>query len=215
MNLLHHLRETRIVPVIDIASLPDAVPVAQALFAAGLPSAEITFRTAAAADAIKAIATEVPGLVVGAGTVRTVDQVDQAVDAGAKFLVAPGLNPAVISRAELLGVPMLPGVCTPTEIEQALGMGLSLLKFFPAEAAGGAAYLGALAGPYRDVLFVPTGGIGPDNIAAYLAKPNVVACGGSWMVNRDLIAARDFAAITRLTAEALRIVDDAKQVSAR
>jgi 2-dehydro-3-deoxyphosphogluconate aldolase/(4S)-4-hydroxy-2-oxoglutarate aldolase len=94
-------------------------------------------------------------------------------------------------------------------------MGLSLLKFFPAEAAGGAAYLGALAGPYRDVLFVPTGGIGPDNIAAYLAKPNVVACGGSWMVNRDLIAARDFAAITRLTAEALRIVDDAKQVSAR
>jgi 2-dehydro-3-deoxyphosphogluconate aldolase/(4S)-4-hydroxy-2-oxoglutarate aldolase len=215
MNLLHHLRETRIVPVIDIASVPDAVPVAQALFAAGLPSAEITFRTAAAADAIKAIATEVPGLVVGAGTVRTVDQVDQAVDAGAKFLVAPGLNPAVISRAELLGVPMLPGVCTPTEIEQALGMGLSLLKFFPAEAAGGAAYLGALAGPYRDVLFVPTGGIGPDNIAAYLAKPNVVACGGSWMVNRDLIAARDFAAITRLTAEALRIVDDAKQVSAR
>jgi 2-dehydro-3-deoxyphosphogluconate aldolase/(4S)-4-hydroxy-2-oxoglutarate aldolase len=215
MNLLQHLRETRIVPVVDIASVNDAVPVARALQEAGLPSAEITFRTAAAAEAIRAIATGVPGLVVGAGTVRTVEQVDQAVDAGAEFLVAPGLNPAVVARAVTLGIPMLPGVCTPTELEQALSMGLSLLKFFPAEAAGGAAYVAALAGPYRDVLFVPTGGIGPSNILGYLAKPNVVACGGSWMVKADLIASGDFAAITRLTAEALRIVNGAKELSRR
>jgi 2-dehydro-3-deoxyphosphogluconate aldolase/(4S)-4-hydroxy-2-oxoglutarate aldolase len=156
MNLLEHLRETRIVPVVDIVSVPDAVPVARALLKAGLPSAEITFRTNAAAEAIKAIATDLPELVVGAGTVRTVDQV---VDAWARFLVAPGLNPAVISRAAQLGVAMLPGVCTPTELEQALGMGLSVLKFFPAEACGGTAYMAALVGPYPEVRFVPTGGI--------------------------------------------------------
>jgi 2-dehydro-3-deoxyphosphogluconate aldolase/(4S)-4-hydroxy-2-oxoglutarate aldolase len=215
MNLLQHLRETKIVPVVDIASVLDAVPVARALLDAGLPSVEITFRTAVAAEAIKAVAAELPEVVVGAGTVRTPEQVDRAVDAGAVFLVAPGLNEAVISRAARLGVPVLPGVCTPTEVEQALSMDLRLLKFFPAEVAGGAAYLSALAGPYPDVLFVPTGGIGPSNLLAYLTKANVVACGGSWMVKRDLIASGDFAAISRLTAEALRIAESTEEELAR
>lgn len=142
---------------------------------------------------------------------RTVEQADRAVEAGAKFLVAPGLNASVVSHA---GVPMLPGVCTPTEIEQAVVMGLSLLKFFPAEAAGGVAYLSALAGPYRDVLFVPTGGIGLTNLSAYLGLPTVVACGGSWMVKSSLIVANDFATITRLTVEALAVAEAANGVPA-
>jgi 2-dehydro-3-deoxyphosphogluconate aldolase/(4S)-4-hydroxy-2-oxoglutarate aldolase len=211
-NFLAHLRETRLVPVADVVSVGDAVPLAHALVAAGLPCVEITFRTAAAADAIKAIAGEVPKLFVGAGTVRTVEQAERAVEAGARFLVAPGFNAGVVSHAADLGVPMLPGVCTPTEVEQAVGMGLSLLKFFPAEAAGGVAYLSALAGPYRDVLFVPTGGIGLANLSAYLSLPTVVACGGSWMVKSSLIVSNDFATITRLTAEALAVAATANGV---
>ena len=214
MDLVEYLRKMRLVPVAEVGSAFDAVPLARALCDGGLPLVEVTFRTPAAADAIKAIATEVPDMVVGAGTVRSFEQAERALEAGASFLVAPGLNQEVIARASALGLPILPGVCTPTEIEQALAMGLRLLKFFPAEAAGGVSYLKALAGPYRDVMFVPTGGIGVSNLASYLELANVVACGGSWMVSPSLISSGDFAAITALTAEALALIEAPNGVSA-
>ena len=214
MDLVEYLRKMRLVPVAEVGSAFDAVPLARALCDGGLPLVEVTFRTPAAADAIKAIATEVPDMVVGAGTVRSFEQAERALEAGASFLVAPGLNQEVIARASALGLPILPGVCTPTEIEQALAMGLGLLKFFPAEAAGGVSYLKALAGPYRDVMFVPTGGIGVSNLASYLELANVVACGGSWMVRSSLISSGDFATITALTAEALALIEAPKGVSA-
>jgi len=213
MNLLEHMRVARLVPVADVASPADAAPLARALLDGGLGCMEVTFRTAAAADAIGTITAEVPEMVVGAGTVRTVGQAELAVEVGAAFLVAPGLVDDVVFRAGDLGVPVLPGVCTPTEIEHALRLGLSLLKFFPAEAAGGVACLKALAGPYGEVRFVATGGIGPGNVAAYLDLPTVVACGGSWMVKSSLIAAGDFASITRLTAEAVAVVGAAVPAS--
>ena len=212
MNLLEHLEKTLLLPVVEISSAVDALPLARALVDGGLPSIEVTFRTDAAADAIKAIASELPEVVVGAGTVRSTEQADRAVEAGASFLVAPGLHKAVVERAKALGVPILPGVCTPTEIEQALDAGLSLLKFFPAEAMGGVPYLSALAGPYREVLFVPSGGIGPANLPTYLALPNVPACGGSWMVKSSLISSGDFGAVTRLTKEAVSIAQQAKEL---
>jgi 2-dehydro-3-deoxyphosphogluconate aldolase/(4S)-4-hydroxy-2-oxoglutarate aldolase len=164
-------------------------------------------------DAIGAITAELPEMLVGAGTVRSVEQTDEAVTAGAKFLVAPGLNERVIRHSAELDVPILPGVCTPTEVEQALSMNVSLLKFFPAEAAGGVGYLSALAAPFPDVQFLPTGGIGPDNLSSYLSLPNVVACGGSWMVAPSLISAGDFDSVTRLTSEALCIAAAAKRVA--
>lgn len=202
MNLCEYLKRERIVPVAEVEAVGQAVDLGRALIAAGLGCVEITFRTAAAAEAIAAITGSVPELTVGAGTVRTVDQVDTAIEAGARFLVAPGLNPVVVERAKAQGVPMLPGVCTPTEIEQAESLGFQLLKFFPAEASGGVAFLKALAGPYPDVAFVPTGSIGPSNLASYLALRNVVACAGSWMVPTGLIAQSDFASITDLAAQA-------------
>jgi 2-dehydro-3-deoxyphosphogluconate aldolase/(4S)-4-hydroxy-2-oxoglutarate aldolase len=204
-DLLELLTWARVVPVVEIGEARHAVPLARALADGGLTCVEITFRTAVAADAIAAIAAEAPDVTVGAGTVRTVEQADMAVAAGARFLVAPGLSPAVVARARTHRVPMLPGVCTPTEIEQAADLGLRLLKFFPAEAAGGLAYLKALSGPFRDVQFVPTGGIGPGNLAAYLELSFVVACGGSWMAPPPLVAAGDFAAVTRLAAAAAEI----------
>jgi 2-dehydro-3-deoxyphosphogluconate aldolase/(4S)-4-hydroxy-2-oxoglutarate aldolase len=204
-DLLELLTRARVVPVVEIGEARHAVPLACALADGGLTCVEITFRTAVAADAIAAIAAEAPDVTVGAGTVRTVEQADVAVAAGARFLVAPGLSPAVVARARTHRIPMLPGVCTPTEIEQAVGMGLRLMKFFPAEAAGGVAYLKALSGPFPDVRFVPTGGIGPGNLAAYLELPLVAACGGSWMTPTPLVAAGDFAVITRLAAGAAEI----------
>jgi 2-dehydro-3-deoxyphosphogluconate aldolase/(4S)-4-hydroxy-2-oxoglutarate aldolase len=207
------MRELRLIPIADITSVRDAVPLGRALLEAGLPCVEVTLRTPAGVDAIRAIALELPEIVVGAGTVRTVEQAGRAVEAGAKFLVAPGLSGEVVSQAAALGVPMLPGVCTPSEIEQAVDMGLTFLKFFPAEAAGGIAYLKALAGPYSEVRFVPCGGIGPTNLAAYLIQPTVVACGGSWMVKPSLIASGDFATITSLTTEAVSVAKSADQVA--
>ncbi len=214
LNLLDELRRTRLVPVADVVSVADAVPLARALLEAGLACLEVTLRTPAAAEAIRAITAEVSGMVVGAGTVRSPEQADRAVEAGASFLVAPGLGRDVVSQAAQLGVPILPGVCTPTEIERAAELGIGLIKFFPAEAAGGVPYLKALAGPYGDVLFVPSGGISPANVTSYLELPTVVACGGSWMVRSSLIAAGDFAAITRLTAEALSVIVAGSRVPA-
>jgi 2-dehydro-3-deoxyphosphogluconate aldolase / (4S)-4-hydroxy-2-oxoglutarate aldolase len=205
VNLAHYLSRLRIIPVVEIDNVAHAVPLARALASGGLECAEITFRTGAAADSIAAITTEMPDFIVAAGTVRTVDQADMARRAGARFLVAPGLNSDVVAHSRALGLPMLPGVCTPTELEQAIGLGIQLLKFFPAEPAGGVGYLKALAGPYRDVEFVPTGGIGPANLRTYLALPSVVACAGSWMVRPSLIEDGDFGAITRLAAEAVQL----------
>ena len=199
------LSDLLVVPVVEIASAGDAVPLARALLQAGLPCAEITFRTAAAAGAIAAIAEAVPDVRVGAGTVLTVAQAEDALTAGAAFLVAPGFDAAVVELALERGVPVMPGVCTPTEVGLALAHGLSLVKLFPAEALGGVTYLKALAAPFGDVRFVPTGGISADNLAAYLALDRVIACGGSWMVRKDLIAAHDFDAIGRLAAQAREI----------
>jgi 2-dehydro-3-deoxyphosphogluconate aldolase / (4S)-4-hydroxy-2-oxoglutarate aldolase len=209
-DLLRYLTRVRVVPVVEIGEARHAVPLARALADGGLTCIEVTFRTAAAADAMAAIAAETRGVMVGAGTVRTVEQADAAVAAGAQFLVAPGLNPSVVTRAHEHGVPMLPGVCTPTEIEQAAKLGLRLLKFFPAEAAGGIAFLKALSGPFRDIQLVPTGGIGPSNLAAYLELPLVAACGGSWMAPPPLITAGDFVAVARLAAEAAEIARNSR-----
>ena len=191
----------RIVPVVVLEELETAVPVALALAEGGLPVAEVTFRTAVAADAIGRIAAETDVL-VGAGTVVRPEQVDEAVAAGARFIVTPGLSLRVIERCRELDVLVIPGVATATEVIAALDQGLDLLKLFPAEAAGGVALLRALRGPFPDVRFVPTGGISAANAASYLALPSVAAVGGSWMVAPELIAARDFAAITRLAREA-------------
>jgi 2-dehydro-3-deoxyphosphogluconate aldolase/(4S)-4-hydroxy-2-oxoglutarate aldolase len=199
-----------VVPVVEIARVQDAVPLARALLEGGLPCAEITFRTASAAQAIEAIATSVPEIRVGAGTVLDPSQAQAALDAGASFLVAPGFDLTVVEFALAHGVPLVPGVCTPTEVGMALARGLSLLKLFPAEAAGGVGYLKALAAPFGDVRFVPTGGIGPDNLAAYLAIRQVIACGGSWMVKKDLIAAGAFDTIRELAAQARTIADAAR-----
>jgi 2-dehydro-3-deoxyphosphogluconate aldolase/(4S)-4-hydroxy-2-oxoglutarate aldolase len=205
MDFERLLSELRVIPVVEIPRADDAVPLARALLEAGLPCAEITFRTEWAAEAIAAIAAEVPEVTVGAGTVLSVAQAERALGAGARFLVAPGYDPAVVAFAAEAGVPMLPGVCTPTEITVAQSQGFSVLKFFPAEAAGGVAYLRAIAAPYRDVRFVPTGGISADNLAAYLEVPQTIACGGSWMVKKDLIAAGEFARIRDLCAAAVAI----------
>jgi 2-dehydro-3-deoxyphosphogluconate aldolase/(4S)-4-hydroxy-2-oxoglutarate aldolase len=210
MDFERLLSELRVIPVVEIPRADDAVPLARALLEAGLPCAEITFRTEWAAEAIAAIAAEVPEVTVGAGTVLSVAQAERALAAGARFLVAPGYDPAVVAFAAEAGVPMLPGVCTPTEITVALSQGFSVLKFFPAEAAGGVAYLRAIAAPYRDVRFVPTGGISADNLAAYLEVPQTIACGGSWMVKKDLIAAGEFARIRDLCAAAVAIARRAR-----
>jgi len=203
--MFEQLAAVRLVPVIVINDVSKAVPLAKALCEGGLPCAEVTFRTAQAADAIRAIADELPEMLLGAGTVLTTAQVDKAVAAGAKYIVAPGLNPEVVKYCQSLNIPMLPGVCTPTEVEQGLSLGLGALKFFPAEAAGGVNMLKSLAGPYGGVKFMPTGGITQKNLKEYLSIKSVFACGGSWMVKDELIAAGDFAKITELTREAVNI----------
>ncbi len=194
----------RVVPVVVLEELDTAVPVAAALAAGGLPVAEITFRTAIAAEAIGRLA-DGTDVVVGAGTVVRPEQVDEAVEAGARFIVTPGLSLRVIERCRELDVLVIPGVTTATEVIAAVDQGLELLKLFPAEAAGGVALLRALRGPFPDVRFVPTGGISAANAASYLALPSVAAVGGSWMVTPELIAAGDFAGITHLVREAASI----------
>ena len=196
---------SRLLPVVVLDDSAGAVDLADALVAGGLPVAEITFRTDAAEDSIRLIAQNRPQVLVGAGTVTRPEQVDRAIDAGAAFLVTPGFNPAIVGRAAKAGIPIVPGVNSPTGVEQAMGFGLDLLKFFPAEASGGAAMLKALGGPYGDVRFVPTGGVGPSNLDAYLALKNVVACGGSWMVDPDLIRSGRFDDIARLTRDAVSL----------
>jgi len=202
-EMFQQLSTMRLVPVIVINDATKAVPLAKALCEGGLPCAEVTFRTVAAPDAIAAIAKEMPDMLLGAGTVLTTAQVDRALAAGAKFIVAPGLNPDVVRYCQSKNVPVLPGVCTPSEVEQGLSLGLDALKFFPAEAAGGVSMIKSLGGPYGNVKFMPTGGISQKNLHEYLACKNVFACGGSWMVKDELIEASDFATITKLTQSAV------------
>ena len=202
-SMFDQLASVRLVPVIVIKDVTKAVPLAKALCEGGLPCAEVTFRTPQAADAISEIAKAMPDMLLGAGTVLTPAQVDRAIAAGAKYIVAPGLNPDVVRYCQSKNIPMLPGVCTPSEVEQGLSLGLTALKFFPAEAAGGVNMLKSLSGPYGDVKFMPTGGITQNNLKDYLAVKSVFACGGSWMVKDELIESGNFAEITRLTSEAV------------
>jgi 2-dehydro-3-deoxyphosphogluconate aldolase/(4S)-4-hydroxy-2-oxoglutarate aldolase len=214
MDLAAALLDAGVVPVITLARPEQGVPVAEALLAGGLTCAEITFRSDAAAAAIEMIRSRVPALLVGAGTILTTAQADAAIAAGASFLVAPGFNPAVVDHVLGRGIPMLPGVCTPSEIEQALARGLHLVKFFPAAAMGGVAYLRALAGPYPMVRYVPTGGITAGDVAGYLALPSVVAVGGTWLAASDLVAAGAWETIRGLAAEAAAIVGRARSADA-
>jgi len=202
MNLFEKLAQERILPVLVIENAADAVPLAKALLAGGLSFAEVTFRTAAAEESIRQIAKELPDVIVGAGTVVNTTQADAAVAAGAKFLVSPGLNPAVVKRAIELNVPIFPGCITPTEIEAAMALGITAVKFFPAQQAGGVDFIKACSGPYPDLKFVPTGGVSTENLAQYLALDCVLACGGSWMAPPNLITAQDWDGITQLCKEA-------------
>jgi 2-dehydro-3-deoxyphosphogluconate aldolase/(4S)-4-hydroxy-2-oxoglutarate aldolase len=194
-----------VVPVVAIEDAGDAPALGEALMAGGLPCAEITFRTAAARESIGRLAAQFPEMLVGAGTVLTVEQAQQAVEAGARFLVTPGFDEAVVGWCLERNVPIFPGVATPTEINMALRHGLNVLKFFPAQALGGVATLKAITAPYGGVRFIPTGGINAQNLSDYLSMPAVLACGGSWMVKKTLIAAGEFETITRLAAEAVKI----------
>lgn len=201
MSIVDQIAKGRLVPVIALENAEDAVPLCQALEAGGLTVAEITFRTAAARDALATVAKEFPQFTLGAGTVTTVEELKAASDAGARFAVAPGLNPRIVKLAKDLGMDFFPGVMTPSDIEAALELGCTVLKYFPAEAAGGLKMLKALYAPYkhRGVRFIPTGGINAENMIQYLETPSVVAVGGSWIVAKDLIAAKDWARITELT----------------
>lgn len=204
MSVLSDLSAARLVPVVVLDDAAHAESLAGALVAGGLPVAEVTFRTAAAADAIRAMADR-GDILVGAGTVLSPDQVDQAVAAGAKYVVSPGLSRAVVERCREHGVLPLPGAVTATEIQAALELGLDTVKFFPAGTSGGAPAIKALTAPFTGVRFVPTGGVGPANLADYLGIGAVAAVGGSWMAPRDLVASGNFAEITRLTAEAVAL----------
>ena len=191
-----------VVPVVVIEDAANAVPLARALVSGGLPAVEVTLRTPAAPDAIRAIAAEVPDAVVGAGTVITPEQVRESVAAGARFLVSPGWTDVLLEAMRASGVPFLPGVSTTSEVVALLERGVREMKFFPAGAAGGTAYLRALAGPLPQARFCPTGGIGPNDAPDYLALPNVGCVGGSWMLPADAVAARDWGRIEALAREA-------------
>jgi 2-dehydro-3-deoxyphosphogluconate aldolase/(4S)-4-hydroxy-2-oxoglutarate aldolase len=193
----------RILPVVTVSDIALAAPLAAALAAGGATAIEVTFRTEAAPQVIATLIDS--DLIVGAGTVRTAAQVDEAVAAGAEFVVSPALDDAVVERCFQAGVPVLPGVATATELARALGFGVQAVKLFPAEPLGGTALISALAAPFPEARFVPTGGLGAHNAAGYLQLPQVLAIGGSWMVASKLLDARDWDAVTRLTAEAIAL----------
>ena len=203
-KMMQDLYSIGLIPVIKIEDPNDAVPLAKALIDGGLPAAEITFRTACAAEAIKNITEAYPEMLVGAGTVLTTEQVDAAIAAGSKFIVSPGLNPKVVSYCLSKGVPMLPGCSNPYDVEVALELGLKTVKFFPAEAVGGLKMLKAMAAPYGQLTFMPTGGINADNLLDYLKFNKIVACGGSFMVADQLVKEKKWDEITALTKDAVK-----------
>jgi 2-dehydro-3-deoxyphosphogluconate aldolase/(4S)-4-hydroxy-2-oxoglutarate aldolase len=208
MDIVKTLGSAGIIPVIVIEDEAQAVPLARALVKGGLPVLEVTFRTAAAAGAIAAIRRELPEAIVGAGTLLSVDQVRAAKKAGALFGVAPGFDPVVVEEAQSLHLPFCPGIATASELSQALSAGVPMVKFFPAEAAGGVKMIKNLLGAFRftGVKFMPTGGVNLSNVAQYLAVPEIVACGGTWIVPKEALAAGDYATIERLAAEAAALV---------
>ncbi len=208
-DVMGRMAEARLVPVIVVDDADDAGPLADALLAGGLPTAEVTFRTAAAADAIRRMSQR-PGLLVGAGTVLDVDTVKRAVDAGARFIVSPGFSSKVVGYCVQNGIPVTPGTVTPTDVQAAVEHGLTTVKFFPAESFGGVQTIKALSAPFGQVRFIPTGGITEKHLPAYLAVPAVHAVGGSWFVARDLIAGKRFDQITTLTAAAVRVAREAR-----
>lgn len=205
-EVLKKIGEYGIVPVVKIDNAKDAVPLGKALIQGGLPVAEITFRTDAAEEAIKNISKELPEVLIGAGTVLSVEQVKRAVGAGAKFIVSPGFNPEVVKYCVDNDIPITPGCSNPTDIEMALGYGLEVVKFFPAESFGGLSTLKAMSAPYGMIKFIPTGGINAGNINQYLSFDKVLACGGSWMVKGDLIKSGKFDEITKMTKEAVNLM---------
>ena len=207
-EVLMKIGQMGIVPVVVLNDVKNAVPLAQSLINGGLPCAEVTFRTEAAQQSIAEISKNFPQMFVGAGTVLTTEQVDRAVDAGAKFIVSPGFNPKVVEYCLKKEYPITPGIMTPTELEMALEFGLDVVKFFPAENAGGLKMIKAMAAPYTKMKFMPTGGINPQNVREYLQCDKILACGGSWMVKGDLINSGNFTEIEKLTKEASQIVKE-------
>jgi 2-dehydro-3-deoxyphosphogluconate aldolase/(4S)-4-hydroxy-2-oxoglutarate aldolase len=205
-NVFDTLYNAGIVPVAVIEEISDALPLAKALIAGGLHTIEVTFRTGAAAEAIRIITENCPEMTVGAGTVLTAVQADAAKAAGAAFIVSPGLNPRTVQHCKDINIPIIPGCATATEIEAALELGLTRVKFFPAKQAGGLPYINALSAPYKDVRFMPTGGITLENLPEYIKHSAVFACGGSYMVKKELIFERRFDEITRLAKESAKIV---------
>ena len=210
MNALERLRNAGVVPVVVLDRAEDAVPAARAMLAGGVDVMEITFRTAAAAEAIRNVAAECPEMLVGAGTVLTVEQCEKAVALGAKFIVSPGFDAEIVDWCVERGVAVAPGCVTPTEIMAALKRGLSVVKFFPAGIYGGLKAMKALAAPFGQVKFIPTGGVSADNLAEYAAAPFVHAVGGSWLCPKADVAAGNFARIAELCAQSRRIVDGAR-----
>ena len=207
-TIFEQFKKIGIIPVVVLDDAKDAAPLAEALCEGGLPCAEVTFRTAAAADVIRIMSEKYPEMLVGAGTVLTNEQVDRAVECGAKFIVSPGLNPEIVKYCISKGIPVTPGTQTPSEMEQAIELGLSVVKFFPAEPAGGLKMIKAVAAPYVGLQFMPTGGISAANVREYLKFDRIIACGGSWMVKADLVKAGRFDEIKALTAEAAAIVKE-------
>lgn len=202
-QVLEEFSKIGIIPVIALEDAADAEPLAKALIDGGLPCAEVTFRTDAAEESIRIMAETYPQMLVGAGTVLTIEQVDRAVNAGAKFIVSPGINPKVVSYCVEKKIPVMPGCANPSDIEQAMELGLDVVKFFPAEANGGLPAIKAMSAPYHKMKFMPTGGINAKNIKNYLDFKKIIACGGSWMVNGDMVKAKDWDGITVLTREAV------------
>lgn len=205
-TVLEQVSKVGVVPVVVLNDVKDALPLAKALCEGGLPCAEVTFRTDAAEESIRVICENYPNMLVGAGTVLTIDQVDRAVNAGAKFIVSPGFDPEIVDYCIGKGILVLPGCITPSEVAQAVKRGLNVIKFFPAEAAGGIKMIKAIAAPYTTISFMPTGGISEKNLEQYLSYDRIIACGGSWMVSGALVKEGKFDEIKALTKEAVELV---------
>lgn len=205
-KILSRLSDIGIIPVIKIEDVDKAVPLAKALYEGGLSCIEITFRAANAEQAIERISNALPDILVGAGTVLTIEQAQKAIEAGAKFIVSPGLNPEVVKYCVNRQIPITPGCSNPSDIEMAIGLGLDVVKFFPAEAMGGVKVIKAISAPYSGIRFIPTGGISENNLNEYLSVPSVLACGGSWMANEDLIRSGEFDKITALSRNAVKVM---------
>ena len=210
MDIAEKFQKLGVVPVVVLEDTKDAVPLAKALVEGGLPCAEVTFRTEAAEESIRLMTEQFPEMLVGAGTVLTREQVDAAVAAGAKFIVSPGFDPEIVDYCLEKEIPVFPGCITPSEVAQAVKRGLKVVKFFPAEPAGGLKYIRAIAAPYTMMKFMPTGGINPQNVREYLAYDRIAACGGSWMVKNTMIENNEFDRIEELVKEAVEIVKESR-----